>query len=157
MNHDGTLLLLPLQSLLSCYTLLVVLASVICFKFEDTTDKCKDSDLMTVKNKSYKGATIKSTCHIRRTKSIGIVDLPRSVPAGKEWQNGRFSPSLRMAPFLVDLQIQTLHDCGHDPRQMQRRVFHPSAEYESKYIHEQVQTSGDASRSDDFPAMLVWI
>ena len=99
MNHDGTLLLLPLQSLLSCYTLLVVLASVSCFKFEDATDKCRDSEMMTVKNKSYKGATIKLTCHIHRTKSFGIVDLPRSVPVGKEWLIGRFSRSLRMAPF----------------------------------------------------------
>ena len=46
-----------------------------------------------------KGAMIKSSCHTRRTKSTGIVDFPRSIPVGKEWQNVCFSHSLGMVPF----------------------------------------------------------
>ena len=74
-------------------------ASAICFKDENATDKCRDSDLMGNNKSTRKEAVIKSTCHIRRAKSTGIVDFPRSVPVGQEWQNSWISHALRMVPF----------------------------------------------------------
>ena len=72
-----------------------------------------DSDLMTVENKTYTKGSYDQIdlpypqneiyCH--------IVDLRRSVPVGKEWQIGRFSSSLRMAPFpggFTDISVARL-------------------------------------------------